>query len=283
MKHIGKKEWTVAGALLTMALLTWGAMADPFDQIITFGALTNPTYGDAPLALSATASSGLPVSFAILSGPATLTGDILTITGAGSVTIEASQAGDDTYLPAPPVDQLLTVNQATLLVTADAKSKECGKPDPALTYQITSGALVTGDSLSGSLTRIPGESVGSYAILQGSLTAGSNYNLTFIPASLTIKNPMIDLNGDGMSDIWERMYNAWGLDPNGSASGDAISNLAKSIAGVESLGFKLIPRHYSDRIGGHQCHGQHAMPTGKAIPVAEPRDLERRLPDQLDC
>jgi hypothetical protein len=46
--------------------------------------------------------------------------------------------------------------------------------------------LVAGDSFSGALTRAAGEAVGSYPILQGTLTAGSNYALTYVGANLTI-------------------------------------------------------------------------------------------------
>jgi hypothetical protein len=46
---------------------------------------------------------------------------------------------------------------------------------------LTGGALVGSDSLSGSLSRDSGESVGSYSITQGTLAASANYNLTFLP------------------------------------------------------------------------------------------------------
>ncbi len=55
--------------------------------------------------------------------------------------------------------------------------------DPALTYQITSGALVNGDTLGGSLTRAAGEGVASYAIQQGSVAASANYSVTYAGAS----------------------------------------------------------------------------------------------------
>ena len=82
----------------------------------------------------------------------------------------------------------LTVAQKAVTVTADAQSKTYGDPDPTLSYQVTSGSLVTGDSLSGALTRAAGESVAGspYAIQQGTLAAGSNYNLTFAGANFTI-------------------------------------------------------------------------------------------------
>jgi len=55
-----------------------------------------------------------------------------------------------------------------------------------LTYKVTSGSLESGDSFSGALTRAPGETVGSYTITQGTLTAGGNYALTFVASTLKI-------------------------------------------------------------------------------------------------
>ena len=78
-------------------------------QTITFGALSPQKVGDAPFALNATASSGLPVSFSLLSGPAQLSGNIVTLTNWGSVVIRASQPGNNLYIAASNVDQSLTV------------------------------------------------------------------------------------------------------------------------------------------------------------------------------
>jgi len=74
-----------------------------------------------------------------------------------------------------------------ITVTADATNKVYGAADPAFTWRLTSGALVGGDSITGALTRVAGESVGAYAILQGSLSAGTNYTLDFVSAKLTIQ------------------------------------------------------------------------------------------------
>jgi hypothetical protein len=67
------------------------------NQTITFPAIANKTYSNPPFDISATASSGLPVSFRVVSGPATVSGSTVTITGAGTVTIEAMQAGSTLY------------------------------------------------------------------------------------------------------------------------------------------------------------------------------------------
>src|SRR5216117_1913766 len=79
-------------------------------QSITFPVIPNKTFGvDGPFNLTATASSGLPVSYTVFSGPATVSGSMVTLTGAGTVSIRASQAGDNTFAPAPPVSQTFTV------------------------------------------------------------------------------------------------------------------------------------------------------------------------------
>jgi len=80
----------------------------------------------------------------------------------------------------------LTIGARAVTVTADPKSKVLGAPDPALTYQIKSGSLVTGEAFTGALSRAAGENVGSYTIQQGTLALSTNYSLTFVGAQLTI-------------------------------------------------------------------------------------------------
>src|SRR5204862_213794 len=98
----------------------------------------------------------------------------------------------------------LTITQRPITVTADAKTKTYGDPDPALTYQITSGNLISGDGFTGSLTRVAGETVGGspYAIHQGTLTAGDNYNLTYVSANLTITKRPITVTADNQTKVY---------------------------------------------------------------------------------
>ena len=78
------------------------------NQTITFGALANKNVGDPDFSVNATATSGLPVSFAA-SGQCTVSGNTVHITGAGLCTITASQAGDSNFNPAPEVRQSFTI------------------------------------------------------------------------------------------------------------------------------------------------------------------------------
>jgi hypothetical protein len=78
-------------------------------QSIAFGAMSQQRSVDTPFPIYASASSGLPVSLSVLSGPAQLSGNILTLNGSGTVTVRASQTGNSVYAPAANVDQSLTV------------------------------------------------------------------------------------------------------------------------------------------------------------------------------
>ena len=83
------------------------------DQTITFADIPNKTVQSANFNLSATASSSLPVSFAVVSGTSATveSNGTVTITGAGVTTIRASQDGNGSYNPAPTVEKTLTVNK----------------------------------------------------------------------------------------------------------------------------------------------------------------------------
>ena len=84
----------------------------PLEQTISFDPVPDKLTTDGPFDLTATASSGLPVSYSIVSGPATVSGNTLTLTGqTGTVVVRASQAGDSEYLAAPDVEQSFNVSE----------------------------------------------------------------------------------------------------------------------------------------------------------------------------
>jgi len=161
-------------------------------QTITFKQLSSPvTYGASPLTLSATASSGLPVTFSA-TGPATVNGNALTITGAGYMAVTANQAGNGNYAAALPVSQTITVARATLTVVATNASVTYDAPLPKLAYTMTgyverdSAAVLSGSPVE-TTTAKQGSAPGSYPITvaQGTLAA-SNYNFQFNSGTLTV-------------------------------------------------------------------------------------------------
>jgi uncharacterized repeat protein (TIGR01451 family)/fimbrial isopeptide formation D2 family protein len=91
-------------------------------QTIDFPLIPNQILGAPPFTVNVTASSGLPVTLTILSGPATVSGHTITVTGVGHVVVEATQPGDSNTAPAPPVSRSFDVFAApvyTLMLNAN--------------------------------------------------------------------------------------------------------------------------------------------------------------------
>jgi alpha-tubulin suppressor-like RCC1 family protein len=85
-------------------------------QLITFAPLANRTLGGLPFTLSATASSGLEVTFISLTTPVcTVSGNTVSLVSVGVCTIAADQAGSPAYFAAPRVTQSFGVNLAIVI------------------------------------------------------------------------------------------------------------------------------------------------------------------------
>src|SRR5256886_9837511 len=89
------------------------------NQTITFGALANKTFGDADFNVSATASSGLAVTFTA-TGNCTIAGNTVHLTGAGTCTITAAQPGNANFNAAANVPQSLNIAKANQTITFNA-------------------------------------------------------------------------------------------------------------------------------------------------------------------
>lgn len=162
-----------------------GGGAVPENQTISFGVLTPKTLGDAPFIVTATASSGLPVSFSIVSGPASISGNTVTITGVGTVLVRASQSGNASFNPAPNVDQSFIVSSSITLKFRTYSAATVPVPgeitavgfrvllpqgvsvatDPTDPRVVATGAL----NLSGIFTQLPFKNYTSY--VQGSYSS----------------------------------------------------------------------------------------------------------------
>ena len=141
----------------------------------------------------------------------------------------------------------LTINQATLTVTADAVSKTYGEADPTLTYQVS--GLVNGDTeagvLTGELSRAEGNNVGTYAISQGTLVASSNYKLDFTGANLTINKATLTVTADAVSKTYGEAdptltYKVSGL-VNGDVEADVVSGILSRNAGEDVGTYAITP------------------------------------------
>ncbi len=103
----------------------------------------------------------------------------------GTYTAGIVAGEDETYRNVVAATVDYEILPAELTITADPKEKTVGENDPELTY--TAAGLVEGDTITGALTRAPGEDPGEYDILIGTISAGDNYMIKYVGAKLTIK------------------------------------------------------------------------------------------------
>jgi hypothetical protein len=113
--------YTLGGAKAGNYALTQPTVADAtitaLTQTITFfGTIPTLTTLTPAVTLTATASSGLPVTFVSSdTNVATIAGNVLTVVGSGTVTISAQQIGNTNYAAAPDVTQTRTIETALYL------------------------------------------------------------------------------------------------------------------------------------------------------------------------
>ena len=146
-------------------------------QTITFNLASPVSYASFPqyLTLTATASSGLPVTYTVLSGPGSVSGSVLKITGFGTITIAANQFGNANWAAAPEVVRYLEVNKAT----------------PVITWA-TPAAIPYGTALSGTQLDASASVGGTFVYSPAAgaiLTAGTHtLSVTFTPTDTTDYN-----------------------------------------------------------------------------------------------
>ena len=150
-------------------------------------------YGVKPIKLSATATSGLAVTFTVVAGRGKISGDELTITGAGTLEIAANQAGNASFKAAVSVTHKIVVEKVALTVKANNLTMKQGGKVPTLTYSLV--GLVGKDSAATATTGKPkltttassSSKAGSYPIdiAEGSMAA-RNYILKFVNGTMTV-------------------------------------------------------------------------------------------------
>ena len=173
-----------------------------------FSALAARTYGDAPFTITGVigGASGQPVTFTSDNpAVATTSGNTVTITGAGSATISARQAGDATYAPAPALTQTLSVGVKALQVIAADASRPFGVANPLFSGSfsgLVGGDLITA-TFSSSANAISPQGVYGpatpEAITPTLVDPGSrltNYSVTTTKGTLTVTAPV---SGGGAS------------------------------------------------------------------------------------
>jgi phospholipase C/sugar lactone lactonase YvrE len=157
-------------------------------QTITFPTIPSQTYGAGSIALGATASSGLPVSYTLISGPAVINGGTLMSTGAGSVTVQASQAGNINYAAAAPLSQTFTVNPGSQTIAFTQGAPSVAPYDGSFTVAATaSSGLPVALSGSGTCTNVGGIFTMTNSTGTCSVTASQPGNSDYLAASQVVE------------------------------------------------------------------------------------------------
>ena len=215
------------------------------DQSINFAALPNGTYGDAAFNLNASATSDLSVHYTS-SNPdaATISGNTVTIVGAGSTTITASQGGSTYYNAASSVSRTLTVVKKELIVTAANRSKAYGYTLSLGSEQFTVSGLASGDSIASvSMTSAGTASAadaGDYAITITGVSAASgtelnNYTIRSVPGTLTINQRAITVSADDTNKVYGYVDPSltYKIDSGSLVDGDSFSGSLVRAAGED--------------------------------------------------
>ena len=156
------------------------------DELPTF------TYGDDNKHLPAKTLEGLALSWSSdNSSVATIDGRELSIKGAGTATIEAYNSGNSSYYPFDR-SYTLTVNKASLTITANDVSRAYGEENPPLT--VSYSGFVNGEDESVLITKptvtttaTADSPAGTYPIIASGATA-ANYDMTYVEGTLTVED-----------------------------------------------------------------------------------------------
>lgn len=201
-------------------------------QTIVFPPPGIMTYGDAPWDAGASADSGLAVSYAS-SHPAvaTVDGSTITIVGAGTTTITATQDGDANFEAASPVERILSVEKAPATVMlGDLEHTEDGTPKSVTATTDPEGlaVIVTYD---GSTT--PPSAAGTYEVIA---TVSDDNHQGSASGSMVIA-PGKDYRSWCDRSFDEEQRAAGLADVGADPDADGLSNLAEYALGADPLAF----------------------------------------------
>lgn len=212
------------------------------NQTISFDALADATYTPSlTVTLSATASSELPVSFAVTSGPATLAnGNELTITGAGTVTVLASQSGDNSWNPATSVSRTLSVAKATPSIdNFNDISKIFGDPDFTLSASSASTGAFSYSSSNSSVATVSGNTVSITGQGTTTLTVNqamdNNYLAASTTATLTVGKASQQVSFAPIADITLPAFDGTPIQLNASSSSGLSVTYTVSVGSVATV------------------------------------------------
>jgi hypothetical protein len=128
----------------TFGISGTGRFASQAAQILVFTSPSKLYLAESPFTLNASASSGLPVTYTVISGPANVSGNVLNLTGAGTVKVRASQPGNADFMEATSVERtIMVIANPTTLTLTNLSQTYTGAPLPITVLGATGAADVT--------------------------------------------------------------------------------------------------------------------------------------------
>ncbi|WP_232296351.1 choice-of-anchor D domain-containing protein [Terriglobus sp. TAA 43] len=160
------------------ATVTTSFTVVPMVPMLTFATIPSQTYGNAPFTVSATSASNGAITYSVVSGPASISGATVTLTGAGTVVISASQAASGNYGSATGTTSFVVMPMVLTLTFAAIPSQTYGNAPFTVSATSASAGAVTYSVVSGP-AKISGATVtltgaGTVA-LSASQAASGNY------------------------------------------------------------------------------------------------------------
>ena len=161
---------------------------------LTFSSVSNQTYGNGPVTLSATSTSPATITYSVVSGPATVAGNKLTLTGSGTVVVQASQGAKGNYTSASAQVSFSVSGQQTPTLTlspianqtfgsAAVRLSAASNSPGAISYSVISGpATIAGNVVTP--TAAGSVVVGASQVASGNYTAAST-QVSFSVSGLT--------------------------------------------------------------------------------------------------
>ncbi len=127
--------------------------ANPIVPTLAFGAVGSHNYGGAAFAVSANSASSGAVTYLVVSGPATIVGNMVTATGTGIVVLSASQAANGNYAAATATTTFTVATEVPSLTFGTIGSKTYGGAPFTVSATSASSGTVTYTVVSGPATR----------------------------------------------------------------------------------------------------------------------------------
>ncbi len=221
-----------------------GAVVGSAPQAITFGPLSNVTYGSAPTTISATASSSLSVTFSSATvSNCIVAGTKVTIVGAGTCLIVASQVGNGTYAAAATVTQSFMINQASQTISWGALGNvSLGSGTEYLSAYASSGLEVSFASTTSSVCTLAGSALTFVNTGTCSVTASQAGNPDYLAATPVTQSISV-LNLSGQPATCTASANAVFVRAEGTAEqiADTTLSCAGGYSGVLNLTLYLSP------------------------------------------